>query len=215
MSSQDFLRRAILYLREANRVGWRRIDADEIENLIYGRRVSINKQVISMALRKETIGTVVAIGVLTRFIPGRQKIDAEFWGMVLSGLLYWAHKIPVLKDIRAVTDIGWKYRGILKVALATFAILWIIDALTAGTLGFGGLRAIGEKYGIAFASEGVTGVFRQVVEDIKGAFRGFGFALPATEKKATIPTEAEMVIVPPEEEKLKEETPGIVTVETL
>ena len=209
MSVREHLQEALICIREANRVGWHGIDASEIEKIIYALGESNNYEVVSM-LRKETIGTALVIGLLTRFIHGKAKINAEFWGMVITGILYWAWRIPILRDIDAIRRTSIRYHRILKVALATFAVLFVIDLITGGTLGFGGIKEIGEKYGFAFAAEGVTGVFKQLASDISGAFS-------KTPEAPLVEAETEVSVVPvkEEEEKLKEEVTQIYIPDTL
>jgi len=215
MSLEFHLKKALFFLKRAEEFGLEGNLSGKVESLLYQKRTNYKNWVVYMPrLRKDTIIAVLASVGLTRFPDNKVLVD--ILGLALTSILAYAHRIPVIRNVDPIVRLGIRYNYIWRTLITVFIILTVIDIITGNKLGFGGIRAIGEKYGFAFASEGFAGVFKQIKADVEAALEGvkkqFGIAPPKPQESS------EVILVespPPKEEKLKETEEQIIIPESL
>jgi len=204
MSYLADLREARNLIALANRMGWTDISVKEIDKILNDRRHKVFGEVGSM-FRKDLLATAITLGIVDRALHPKTRATFEFYGMLVSLILAYADKIPLLKSISSLAGFAATHRLTLQTAALTLFILWFLDLLFGeGSYGFDLLSAIGQKYGFALSSEGIVGVFKQLASDIKSAVKG---KEKKEESYATV-----SVPTPTEEEKVKEEEYPIIKV---
>ena len=203
MSYLDNLIEAKRLISLANRLGWKKINAGEIDKILNEKTRKFFIFEVTNMFRKDILATAIALGIVDRALHPKSRATLEFYGMLISIILAYADKLPGLKSISALADFASRNRLTLKTTALIMFILWFFDILFgAGSYGFEFLAGIGEKYGFAFSTEGIVGVFKQLANDIKSAFR--------KEKKEEYG--APTVITVEEKEKVKEEEVPIIRV---